>query len=60
MVIHNLNLMRVPTAPREANAPLIVDSNAIHTSNGRLSVMPDTCGLAGLPETILSNLRLTS
>ena len=29
VVIHNLNVMRIAVTPREADAPLIVDSNAI-------------------------------
>jgi hypothetical protein len=29
VVIHNLNVMRIAVTPREADAPLVIDSNAI-------------------------------
>jgi hypothetical protein len=32
MVIHNLHLVRMATFPPEADAPLVVDSNAVLTS----------------------------
>jgi hypothetical protein len=31
VVIHNLNIMRIAVTPREADAPLVIDSNAVRS-----------------------------
>ena len=38
MVIHNFNVMRVLALPAEADAPLVIDADAVLSSAGAFSV----------------------
>jgi len=44
MVVNNLNVIRIPVAPPEANTPLIVDANTVLTGATPLQLFKSIAG----------------